>query len=311
MRTLVLGAGAIGGYFGGRLLAAGRDVTFLVRPRRQALLAEQGLRIRSPKGDVHIPDPPTVTADQVRGPYDLILLSCKAYDLDGAIEDIAPAVGPGTVIVPLLNGMRHVDVLEQRFGPAAVLGGHCMISSTLGDGGTVLHLNALDILGFGERPGGTSERVRAVDQVLSGAGFEAHLADDILQEMWEKWIFIATGAGINCLLRGAIGDIVAAGGGDLAEGLLQEASAVAAAHGHAPREAAVQRNRSAFTEAGSLITASMLRDLEHGSRIEADQIIGDLLARAPEQDPRSLLRITYVNLKTYEVRRAREEAAKA
>src|SRR3954452_13107128 len=114
MRTLVVGAGATGGYFGGRLLEAGRDVTFLVRPQRAAELARSGLRIRSPLGDAVLPNPPTLQAvDQT---CDLVLLSCKAYDLDSAIAAFAPAVGPHTVIVPLLNGMRHLDVLDQRFG---------------------------------------------------------------------------------------------------------------------------------------------------------------------------------------------------
>src|SRR6476619_7075840 len=143
MRTLIVGAGATGGYFGGRLLEAGRDVTFLVRPRRAAQLAERGLVITSPVGDVRLPTPPTVQADALREPFDVVLLSCKAYDLDDAIASFAPAVGPETVILPLLNGMRHVDTLETRFGADAVLGGLCMISSTLDDDGTIRHLSPM------------------------------------------------------------------------------------------------------------------------------------------------------------------------
>jgi 2-dehydropantoate 2-reductase len=116
MRVLVVGAGAIGGYFGGRLLEAGRDVTFLVRPRRAAELAQTGLVIRSKLGDMNLPAPPTVTSDTLRQAFDLVILSCKAYDLDDAMTSFAPAVGPETVILPLLNGMRHLDALEARFG---------------------------------------------------------------------------------------------------------------------------------------------------------------------------------------------------
>src|SRR5580700_8482441 len=131
MRILVVGAGAMGGYFGGRLLEAGRDVTFLVRPRRAAQLAKTGLLIRSPFGDASLPEPPTVTADALREPFGLIILSCKAYDLESAADSFAPAVGADTAILPLLNGMAHVDYLVARFGGTAALGGQCVISTTL------------------------------------------------------------------------------------------------------------------------------------------------------------------------------------
>src|ERR1700730_494583 len=131
MRILVVGAGGIGGYFGGRLLEAGRDVTLLVRPRRAAELARTGLSIRSPLGDVHVPAPPTVSAERLAGAFDLVLLSCKAYDLEGAMDSVAPAVGADTAILPLLNGMRHLDLLEARFGAGKVLGGQCLISTVL------------------------------------------------------------------------------------------------------------------------------------------------------------------------------------
>src|ERR1700692_2855663 len=111
MRILVVGAGAIGGYFGGRLLEAGRDVTFLVRPRRAAELADAGMVIKSPNGDVTLKNPPAVQADRLRVKFDVMLLSCKACDRDDAIKSLAPAVGPQTSIIPLLNGMLHLDVL--------------------------------------------------------------------------------------------------------------------------------------------------------------------------------------------------------
>src|SRR6516162_351365 len=131
MRFLVVGAGATGGYFGGRLLEAGRDVTFLVRQARAERLAAAGLTITSPAGDVTLRSPPTVLAAELRTPFDAVILSCKAYDLGGAIESFAPAVGPGTVVVPLLNGMRHLDVLDRELGAEHVLGGQCLISSRL------------------------------------------------------------------------------------------------------------------------------------------------------------------------------------
>jgi 2-dehydropantoate 2-reductase len=204
MRILVVGAGAIGGYFGGRLLQANRDVTFLVRERRAAQLRETGLVIRSPAGDLHVPGPPVVLATDLRHPYDLILLSCKAYDLQSAIESFAPAVGPGTVILPLLNGMKHLDVLDTRFGPTAVFGGLCLISAALDAQGRILHLNDTHGLTFGERSGQPSERAQAIQAQLAAAPFTARLSDNILQAMWEKWAFIAAAAGITCLMRAAV-----------------------------------------------------------------------------------------------------------
>src|SRR3954462_13329082 len=160
MRILVVGAGAIGGYFGGRLLQAGRDVTFLVRPRRASELASAGLVIKSPNGDVTLKNPPTVQAAALKDKFDVVLLSCKAFDLDDAIKSFAPAVGPNTAIIPLLNGMRHLDVLDRQFGRERVLGGLCTIAVTLNEAREVVHLQPMQSLNFGERDGQLSDRVR-------------------------------------------------------------------------------------------------------------------------------------------------------
>src|SRR5579864_5063637 len=173
MRVLVVGAGAIGGYFGGRLLQAGGDVTFLVRPKRAAELASAGLVIKSPNGDVTLKNPPTVQADKLNENFDLVLLSCKAFDLDDAIKSFAPAVGPKTAILPLLNGMRHLDVLDQRFGANAVLGGLCAIAVTLNEQREIVQLTPMQSLGFGERDGKMSDRVRAIADVMAAGKFGA------------------------------------------------------------------------------------------------------------------------------------------
>lgn len=309
MRILVVGAGAIGGYFGGRLLQAGRDVTFLVRPRRSAQLARTGLLVRSRFGDIDAPAPPTVTADALREPFDLILLSCKAYDLASAAESFAPAVGAQTMILPLLNGMAHIDYLISRFGSAAVLGGQCVISTTLDSEGRILHLNDVHNMSFGERDGAISPRIEAAAAVLSGAKFESRLSAAILQEMWEKWVLISTMAGITCLLRATVGDIMAAGAGKLINALLDECTAIAAAQGFAPREQTMTRSRTMMTAPGSTLAASMLRDIERRAAIEADHIVGDLIQRGEAKACGCpLLKIAYAHLKAYEARRARENA---
>jgi 2-dehydropantoate 2-reductase len=309
MRILVVGAGAIGGYFGGRLLQAGRDVTFLVRPRRAAQLAKTGLVIRSRFGDADLPSPPTVPAEALRAPFDLILLSCKAYDLADAAGSFAPAVGGNTAILPLLNGMKQIDFLTARFGDSAVLGGLAVISTTLDPQGRILHLNDLHMMAFGERAGARSARIEAVAATLSGAGFEAQLSNNIVQEMWEKWVFIAATAGITCMMRATVGDIVAADAAGLSMALLDECCAIAAAQGFAPTAANVARMRGMLTAPGSTFAASMLRDIEGGAPIEADHIVGDLTRRAGTQRDHALLRIAAAHLRAYEARRARGAAA--
>ncbi|MGZ5881900.1 MAG: ketopantoate reductase family protein, partial [Xanthobacteraceae bacterium] len=236
MRILVVGAGAIGGYFGGRLLEAGRDVTFLVRPRRAAELAAAGLVIKSPNGDVTLKNPPAVQADKLAEKFDVVLLSCKAFDLDDAIKSFAPAVGPQTSIIPLLNGMLHLDVLDAKFGSERVLGGLCAIAVTLNDKREVVQLQPMQSLTFGERDGKQSDRVRAIAEVMASGKFGAVASETILQDMWEKWVFLASLAASTSLMRASVGHILSAPGGkDFILGTLDECSAVAEAEGYAPR----------------------------------------------------------------------------
>lgn len=307
MRILVVGAGAIGGYFGGRLLQAGRDVTFLVRPRRAAELADAGLRIRSPCGDLHLQNPPQVLADDLHEAYDLIVLSCKAYDLAGAMDAIAPAVGDQTMILPMLNGMCHLDQLAQRFGHARVLGGLCAISATLAADHAVVHLNSTHKLSFGELDGADSPRLQRLAGVLGGAGFDALPSRLIEQDMWEKWVFLATLAAVSCLMRATLGDVLKAPGGEaLIRSMFDECRAIADGAGHAPRTAFIDQTRATFATVGSPLTASMLRDVQADAAIEADQIVGDLLQRSSAAGHGApLLALAYTHLKAYEARRER------
>ncbi|HEV7881547.1 2-dehydropantoate 2-reductase [Bradyrhizobium sp.] len=302
MRILVVGAGAIGGYFGGRMLQAGADVTFLVRERRAAELAAAGLVIRSPLGDVTLKNPPAVQADKLAEQFDVVLLSCKAFDLDDAIKSFASAVGPNTAIIPLLNGMRHLDTLDAMFGRERVLGGLCAIAVTLNEKREVVHLQPLQSLTFGERDGTTSDRVRAIADVMEKGDFGSKASEEIIQEMWEKWVFLASLAGATCLMRSSVGHILAARGGkDFVLGMLDECSATAAAEGHGPRAAYLERIRGMLTAEGSQMTASMFRDIKAGAPVEADHVIGDLVARADAAKvPVPKLRTAYTHLKAYE-----------
>jgi 2-dehydropantoate 2-reductase len=280
MRILVVGAGATGGYFGGRLAAAGRDVTFLVRAKRAAQLQQDGLQILSPHGDVTV-TPKLVTADRVGAPYDAVLLTVKAFALEAALRDLAPAVGPDTMIFPVLNGMRHLDALIATFGEGPVLGGVCLVATTIDPQGRIKQLAEFQQLVYGERDGKMSARVAALDAALQGAGFVARASAAILQEMWEKWILLATLGAITCLLRGTVGEIEAVpGGAGLAMQALDDCVAVATRSGYPPGEAFLERTRASVTAKGSNTAPSMYRDLTQGLPVEADQIVGDMLARA-------------------------------
>ena len=308
MRVMVVGAGALGGYYGGRLVEAGRNVTFLVRSGRAEQIARQGLRIESPHGDAHL-RPRTVLPGGLDGPYDLVLLAVKAYSLDAAMDDLAAAVGPETAILPVLNGMRHLDILRSRFGEQRMLGGVAQIPATLGPDGQVRHLGQSHDLIFGEIEGGISDRVQTITSLCDGARFRARASDQIAQEMWEKWAMLATLAGMTCLMRGSVGDILASPGGrDAFLSLFAECRAAAGASGHEPRPAFVEAVLSMLKE-GSPLTASMLRDIEHGGRTEGEHVLGDMVGRVEHSGvPAPLLRLARCHVAAYEARRMREKA---
>ena len=303
MRLLVVGAGSTGGYFGGRLAQAGRDVTFLVRPRRAAQLRESGLQIVSPHGNVTV-RPKLVTAGEIEAPYDAVLLGVKAYSLDAAIDDFAAAVGPETTIIPTLNGMRHLDILEERFGKEPVAGGVCKVAATIDPDGRIVQLAQFQELAYGKRDGSVSRRMERLHAFMQGAGFDARLSRSIAYEMWEKWTLLATLGGITCLMRGNIGEVVAApGGASFILSFLDEVVRVASAVGEAPKSAFLEGARKTLTTLGSTQSPSMFRDLQQGSPIEADQIIGDLLVRGTNAGiPTPLLAVAYAHLSVYQQR---------
>lgn len=311
MKILILGAGGVGGYFGGRLIEAGGDVTFQVRPARAQSLAANGLVIKSPLGNATLPVKTIEHADGA-GPFDLVIVSCKAYDLTPTIEAIAPHVAAGAIVLPLLNGMRHNDDLRARFGPEQMAGGMCQIETTLSDAGEILHKSQFARLVFG--PFEEYPATPRAQQVISdfaalcgSANFSAKLLDPVDQALWDKWVMIGTLGGITCLMRGAAGDVMAAREGrELIEELLQEATSVAAENGYPPSADYLANVRKRLMVPGSTFMASMLRDLERGGQIEADHIIGDMYRRAHESGhDANVLRMVYCHLQTYEARRAR------
>lgn len=303
MRILVVGAGATGGYFGTRLAQAGRDVTFLVRPGRASQLRRDGLRIVSPHGDLMLA-PKLLVTGELKEQFDVVILAVKAYALDRAVNDLKPAVGPNTMIVPLLNGMRHIDLLIARHGEMPVLGGVCIVATALDPQGRIIQLADMQEFTYGERSGVASTRVRALDAAMQGAGFNARLSDTIMQDMWEKWVLLAAVGGITCLLRGNVGEIEAVpGGASLALRFLAEVTSVAAGSGCAPREAFSNRARGMLTTRGSNFATSMYRDMQGNALVEVDHILGDMLHRACDQNLATpLLEASVAQLRIYQNR---------
>jgi 2-dehydropantoate 2-reductase len=311
MRVLVVGAGAVGGYFGGRMVQAGRDITFLVRAKRAEQIQAQGLRILSPyHGDFTV-RPKTITAAQIVSPYDIIFLSVKSYTLAAAIDDFAPAVGPGTVIIPVLNGMHHMDVLTARFGAEPVLGGVCFVATEIDSQGRVIQLADFQSLSYGELDGKKTSRIEAVHDGFRGAGFDTAISRDILLDMWQKWVFLASIGAITCLLGGNIGEIVAVpGGADLSSSVLRECAAIAGACGYPLSEASLAEKSSQLTAPGSPLTSSMYRDLKEQAPVEVESILGDLIERGWKHSVSApLLQAAFVRLTIYQRGRATVKAA--
>lgn len=309
MHILMLGAGGTGGYFGAKIHAAGGNITFLVRPARAENLLARGLRVSSPLGDHHIsPKVLTAPTGAANAAFDVIVLSCKAYDLEAALNSIAPAVGPQTLILPLLNGIAHLPLLDARFGQARVLGGIAHLAVTLDPSGEIRHLNKLQRLVIGARGNTASPHLAALSELLVRSGIDFSLSADIESDMWDKFVFLCTLAAATCTMRSSVGDILETHAGEgFIVGLLDECQAVAGKCGHIPNAEQLAQYRNHLTARGSPLTASMLRDIEHGGPTEAEHILGDMVSRGEAHGVETpLLKLAYSHLQAYELGRMRK-----
>jgi 2-dehydropantoate 2-reductase len=304
MKLLVLGAGGVGGYFGGRLAQAGIDVTFLVRPARRDQIARDGLRITSPLGEATL-RANTVVAEDLAPGYDVDMRTCKSYDLESAIEAIAPAVQGTCSVLPLLNGMAHLDRLDARFGRGAILGGSCSIDVMLLPDGTIRHAGTLQRVVFGERDRQPSDRTHALERAFGASTIDWEHADDVVGRMWEKLVMLSVLAAITCLFRGNVHEIMSAPGGrEAAERALASTVEIATREGCPPSAAAVRLAHDRLTDPEGRWSASMMRDMEGGRPVEADHVIGWMLDRARRHGvDAEILSLAYTHLKTYEQRR--------
>jgi 2-dehydropantoate 2-reductase len=307
VKILILGAGAVGGYWGARLHQAGIDVTFLLREKRAESVRQNGLVVKSPKtGDATVPVK-VVTKASEGGPYDVIILACKGYDLPSAIDSIAPAVGADTTIVPMLNGHMHFATLDARFGREKIAGGLARISGMLGPNGEILNSGGTGV-SFGERDGKPPRPALVeLDAACKKAGIAGGLHPDINQDLWDKWIMLGSIAGMCGAMRGTVGDIMESDdGGAIMGEILEECRKVAAAEGCPPSAEVVGAIKASLTQKGGKGVASILGDIEKGGAVEAKSIVGDMLARARKHGIAAPnLRFAYAHLQTYEARRAR------
>ncbi len=283
LRFLVLGAGGVGGYFGARLTEGGVDTTFLVRGPRRDRLNEGGIRIHSDFfDDAEVPSVKAVTAEELDAPFDVILLTCKAYQLDAAMDTIAPAVGPDTSILPVLNGMKQIDLLQARFGEERVLGGTTYIGARLdAETGDIFHFGDFHRIAFGEVAGGSSARVEAIMALNDQVKFDFDLTEDISQVMWDKFAMLCAMSSVNTLTRGTVGEILdTPSGHDFLMAALAECRDTANALGHTVTDKTIALYEKMFSTEGSKFASSMLRDVLAGRRTEGDHIIGDMVDRA-------------------------------
>lgn len=300
MRILVLGAGGIGGYFGGRLAEQGKDVTFLVRPKRKASLEKNGLVINSVNGNYAF-QPKLITAQQDVEPFDIVLLSSKAYHLEQSIEDLRPFVGPNTVIIPLLNGIAHIATLQQAFGRERILGGLCIIETTLDPLGEVSHTSDFDQLIFGELDGTTSERVQQIADAFEDTKAKFILSEHIKRDMWHKYLMITVLSSVTTLMHAPIGPIRdSEGGKPYIEAMYQEVASIMQAHQAPISEDIVKRYMKSLDNLSYHFKTSMQRDMERGLNIEGQHIQGYILSLANQYDfPAPLLTSVYQNLNVY------------
>jgi 2-dehydropantoate 2-reductase len=304
MKILMLGAGGIGGAIGGRLAEAGADVTFLVREKRKAQLERDGLQIESQFGNAQLKVNAKLQSE-IKPVYDLVILTCKAYDLDSAIETIRPAMSGNTAVLPLLNGLAHIERLNQEFGAGNVMGGTAKIQVTLMPDGVVRQLNDWQTVTFGEQDCSQSERANNFKSLLDRTPIEAKLSLQIMRDMWLKVVHLSTVAGMTCLMRANIGEIVRTPEGSaLLKSFLMANAAIAAKAGHQPDEKFLGTYLELFGQTQSAYEASMLRDLEKGSFIESEHILGFMLRKCREAGlPDALHLAAYTHVKAYEQRR--------
>lgn len=287
-RILIVGAGAAGGYIGAELIAAGRDVTFLVHPRTMDRLTTSGLRLRD-RGETSTTVVRALTAAELHDAYDLIVIAIRANAVTSAIDDVRAAVGPDTRIVPIMNGMRHLSLLVDAFGPERVLGAATRLVTSMTQDGVIEVVTPGIEMQIGQLDGSAaSTALQETARQLDVANIEVTIRSDVVMAMWEKFAFIASTAVLTCLIGDEVGPIARAEGGiPLARGVLGEVAAVAAARGYALDDATRAAIEAVLTDTSSTFGPSMFRDMHAGRTIEISVLadLADLARRGGVSTP--------------------------
>jgi 2-dehydropantoate 2-reductase len=274
MRIAIVGSGGVGGYFGGRLAEAGADVTFLARGAHLEALRANGLRIASPKGDVHLPRVQAEGDTREIGRVDVVLFAVKLYDTDTALAALPPLIGAGTIVVPLQNGVDSVAMVEAAVGREHTGGGTCYVSAVITEPGVIRH-TAMDHLIFGELDGSRSPRLEALQRACEPASFRSTLSGDVTVDIWTKFVRLSVMSGMTTVTRSPLGVICA----DpelfaMLKAAVAEALAVAHAKGIAVPPATVDEVGRAYAALPPQTKSSMLEDLERGRRLELPWLSG-------------------------------------
>ena len=278
MKILILGAGGVGGYFGARLIQAGADVTYLLRDKRHAKIQAEGLVIETSK-DTFTVQPKAITRDQLKPEYDLIVLAPKSFDFEDALASLEGASAKG-VFLPFLNGLDHIQQLDAKFGKDRVMGGVAQIAATISSTGAVKQLTDLHMLTVGHRSAAHEQIARDFYALCENAGFDRLYSENIEQSLWDKWVFLASLAGMTTLCRGHVGKISAAPWGiESTTSFYAESCAIAAANGFPTKDTAQKRSLDMLTNVKSSFAASMLRDLTQGNMTEHEHILGQMIQR--------------------------------
>ena len=305
MKILFLGAGAVGGYFGGRLAQSGADVTFLVRPGRQKQLEDRGLQIDD-RGRIEVVDHvQTLVGPQPGERFDLIVLACKSHGLTGALRDIDPIVNsnPAAAILPLLNGMAHLEIIRERYPNSRYLwGGTCGIVATLTSDGTIKKMTESQFVTVGSLPNTPTDtcKMGVFVELLQIAGINGTKSDNIVQKMWEKWTFLATLGAATCLLDATIGEILTATdeGESYIKGVFDECRQVA--EKELGDEISTDAYGRVLGDRQSIVRASMARDMQQNHPTAADHILGEMISRAQQHNiPIHLLPLAYARLQIH------------
>jgi len=275
MRIAVIGAGGVGGYFGGRLAAAGTDVTFVARGAHLAAMRSNGLRIISPLGDVTIENPKAVDDVAKLGDVDLILVAVKLWDTEAVAATLKPLAQRGAAVVSFQNGIDKDDVLRRHLPASSIIGGVSYISSFIAEAGVIQHNGTMQKLAFGEFDGTISPRVQALHDACVAARIEAVASDAIERLIWEKYVFLVGLSGATSAMRKTIGPIrenprTRA----FLLGLMKEVIAVARAKGIAVRDGFAEERLAFFDTLPSTMTSSMHNDLDRGNRLELNWLSG-------------------------------------